>query len=205
MVMQRSPLRERLPRLPRFVTTRGGGYFFVPSLTALRLSGRARTRLGAEVTRPGRAPGRMRATTPIAPVKDGHRDVLEQLLREIGSDFLGNSCIRFGEDSTTHFAQAFVFDRPARPARLVYSAIHNDDEDRYLDHLRSVSPGLDTIWDNCVGYRGRNGFHDFARRCSVPPAYTFAAYPHETVTTIMTRVMLRQRIEEIATPRPRSF
>ena len=29
------PVRLRLPKLPRFVTTRGGGYFFLPSLSAL--------------------------------------------------------------------------------------------------------------------------------------------------------------------------
>ncbi len=35
MVIQQSPLRRQLPRFPRVVTTRGGGYFFLPSLTAL--------------------------------------------------------------------------------------------------------------------------------------------------------------------------
>jgi Dyp-type peroxidase family len=30
------PVRKRLKGVPRFVTTRGGGYFFMPSLTALR-------------------------------------------------------------------------------------------------------------------------------------------------------------------------
>lgn len=34
--IQRVPLRKELKELPRFVTTRGGGYFFVPGITALR-------------------------------------------------------------------------------------------------------------------------------------------------------------------------
>ena len=33
--MQADPLRRRLCDLPRFVTVRGGGYFFVPSKSAL--------------------------------------------------------------------------------------------------------------------------------------------------------------------------
>lgn len=41
MVIPRKPVRRLLSNLPRFVTTRGGAYFFVPSMTALRyLAGR---------------------------------------------------------------------------------------------------------------------------------------------------------------------
>jgi len=36
MAIPRNPLRSRLLDVPRFVTTRGGGYFFLPSITALR-------------------------------------------------------------------------------------------------------------------------------------------------------------------------
>jgi Dyp-type peroxidase family len=36
MTVQRSPVRQRLLHLPRFVHVRGGGYFFLPSVTALR-------------------------------------------------------------------------------------------------------------------------------------------------------------------------
>jgi deferrochelatase/peroxidase EfeB len=36
MVIPRKPVRRLLSNLPRFVTTRGGAYFFVPSMTALR-------------------------------------------------------------------------------------------------------------------------------------------------------------------------
>jgi Dyp-type peroxidase family len=35
MVIPRHPVRLRLKGIPRFVTTRGGGYFFMPSMTAL--------------------------------------------------------------------------------------------------------------------------------------------------------------------------
>lgn len=35
MVLQRSPFRREVKGVPRFVTMRGGGYFFLPSLTAL--------------------------------------------------------------------------------------------------------------------------------------------------------------------------
>ena len=34
--IQGSPVRQRVCNIPRFVTTRGGAYFFLPSLTALR-------------------------------------------------------------------------------------------------------------------------------------------------------------------------
>jgi Dyp-type peroxidase family len=36
MTIQRAPLRTFLPHFPRVVTVRAGGYFFLPSLTALR-------------------------------------------------------------------------------------------------------------------------------------------------------------------------
>jgi Dyp-type peroxidase family len=36
MVIQRAPLREQIRNLPRFVQVRGGGYFFLPSVTALK-------------------------------------------------------------------------------------------------------------------------------------------------------------------------
>lgn len=35
MTIQREPVRQRLSGLPRFVSVRGGGYFFLPSLSAL--------------------------------------------------------------------------------------------------------------------------------------------------------------------------
>jgi len=37
MTIQAKPVRERLHGLPRFVTVRGGVYFFLPSIRALRL------------------------------------------------------------------------------------------------------------------------------------------------------------------------
>lgn len=36
MTIPRHPIRERVNHMPRFVTVRGGGYFFLPSVTALR-------------------------------------------------------------------------------------------------------------------------------------------------------------------------
>jgi hypothetical protein len=36
MTIQLKPVRERLHGLPRFVTVRGGAYFFLPSIRALR-------------------------------------------------------------------------------------------------------------------------------------------------------------------------
>jgi hypothetical protein len=36
MTIQSSPFRKRLLDVPRFVTTRGGSYLFLPSITALR-------------------------------------------------------------------------------------------------------------------------------------------------------------------------
>ncbi len=36
MIIQRSPVRQRLKDLPRFVTMRGGGYFFLPGIRALQ-------------------------------------------------------------------------------------------------------------------------------------------------------------------------
>ena len=35
MTIQAKPVRERLHGLPRFVTVRGGAYFFLPSIRAL--------------------------------------------------------------------------------------------------------------------------------------------------------------------------
>lgn len=36
-VIPRKPIRQRVLNIPRFVTMRGGGYFFMPSLTALQM------------------------------------------------------------------------------------------------------------------------------------------------------------------------
>ncbi len=36
MTIQRQPIRERIANIPRFVSVKGGGYFFLPSLRALR-------------------------------------------------------------------------------------------------------------------------------------------------------------------------
>jgi len=35
MTIPRQPVRRRLAELPRFVSVRGGGYFFLPSISAL--------------------------------------------------------------------------------------------------------------------------------------------------------------------------
>lgn len=40
MTVPHGPLRKRMLEVPRFVTTRGGGYFFLPSITALRFLAR---------------------------------------------------------------------------------------------------------------------------------------------------------------------
>jgi Dyp-type peroxidase family len=40
MTLQDSPVRKRIAGLPRFVTTKGGAYFFLPSLSALRFLAR---------------------------------------------------------------------------------------------------------------------------------------------------------------------
>jgi len=42
MTIQRRPVRKRLMNLPRFVNVRGGGYFFLPSMTALRFLANSR-------------------------------------------------------------------------------------------------------------------------------------------------------------------
>lgn len=36
MTIQRTPFRKRIPCIPRFTTVKGGGYFFVPGVNALR-------------------------------------------------------------------------------------------------------------------------------------------------------------------------
>ena len=36
MTIQARPVRERITGLPRFVTARGGGYFFLPGMNMLR-------------------------------------------------------------------------------------------------------------------------------------------------------------------------
>ncbi|NES46494.1 MAG: peroxidase, partial [Moorea sp. SIO2C4] len=36
MTIQRSLIRKRINNLPRFVTVKGGGYFFMPSITAMQ-------------------------------------------------------------------------------------------------------------------------------------------------------------------------
>jgi len=39
LTIQSKPVRERLHGLPRFVTVRGGAYFFLPSIRALKFLG----------------------------------------------------------------------------------------------------------------------------------------------------------------------
>jgi len=36
MVIQAQPVRRRIRNVPRFVQVKGGGYFFLPSITALK-------------------------------------------------------------------------------------------------------------------------------------------------------------------------
>ncbi len=43
MTMQAKPVRERLHGLPRFVTVRGGAYFFLPSIRALKFLAQIRS------------------------------------------------------------------------------------------------------------------------------------------------------------------
>jgi hypothetical protein len=42
MTIQAKPVRERLHGLPRFVTVRGGAYFFLPSIRAIKFLARIR-------------------------------------------------------------------------------------------------------------------------------------------------------------------
>jgi deferrochelatase/peroxidase EfeB len=37
--VQSCPVRQKLPNLPNFITTRGGAYFFLPGINALRYIG----------------------------------------------------------------------------------------------------------------------------------------------------------------------
>jgi hypothetical protein len=40
MVIERDPIRRRVSNLPRFVTVKGSGYFFMPSIGAInRIAG----------------------------------------------------------------------------------------------------------------------------------------------------------------------
>ncbi len=43
ITMQAKPVRERLHGLPRFVTVRGGAYFFLPSIRALKFLAQIRS------------------------------------------------------------------------------------------------------------------------------------------------------------------
>jgi len=51
VVLPWKPIRYRIKGIPRFVTTRGGGYFFMPSLTALRSKAQWLCPQGHEVLR----------------------------------------------------------------------------------------------------------------------------------------------------------
>jgi hypothetical protein len=40
MTIQRSPVRQKVDGIPRFVTVKGGGYFFLPAISALHFLAR---------------------------------------------------------------------------------------------------------------------------------------------------------------------
>ena len=40
MTIQRSPVRQKVDGIPRFVTVKGGGYFFLPAISALQFLAR---------------------------------------------------------------------------------------------------------------------------------------------------------------------
>ena len=142
----------------------------------------------------------MRPVTVVASIKPGQEAELREVLAAIGNDIEGNPHIRFPEDAWTHFARWFIIETPGHDPRLVFAATYNGDLSTYVANLVRISPGLDAIWGNCVGYAGKDTFYDFVPSHAARLRYSYTAYPTETVESIRDRIAIRQLLEPSLTP-----
>jgi len=96
--------------------------------------------------------------TVIVPIRDGAQDALTLALKRIGTDIVGNDLLRFPDFEQIHFCR-FVIVPPAKGCssgyQLAFGTDHDGDDETLLRALATrAMPGLETIYQYCVGWPG---------------------------------------------------
>jgi uncharacterized membrane protein YphA (DoxX/SURF4 family) len=138
----------------------------------------------------------VRVLTVIAKIKQGQKQALIQLLKEISEKPFHNEHIHFRQDRLTHFARWFIIENEEIQPLLVWGCTYNGDLEYYIDHVVGLSPGLDKIWGKCEGYSKANGFFWFVRQHRHLAPYTFVAFRDESAETIRAKIAVRERLEQ---------
>lgn len=145
----------------------------------------------------------MNALTVLANIKPGREDALKGILLAIQSDPARNEMFHINEDCLTHCARWAVIHDPENGYRLLLAAEFDGDLDSYLEELLQITPGMDEILGNCLGYPGRAGFNDFIRRHYYETQAFYIAFRDETVRTIRDKIAVRKRLEHFLSSQAR--
>lgn len=132
--------------------------------------------------------------TVIVKIKSGQENVLQQILKEIGSDLLNNPYLRLAKSRLTHVARFGILNDPDNGLRLLFTSNYDGPLEEYLQELLNLGDS-EAIWHQCEGYQDRGQFLDFILEHSYKAQAAFTALPDETVARIRQKVFLRQQIE----------
>src|SRR5579859_1899220 len=138
----------------------------------------------------------------MAEILPGHEEQLGTLLAAAGQDAPNNSLIPFGMLPNVHFARFFIMaaardldGRPLTP-RLVFLADVDGPPNAFLMLLCGLAgDGLDTIYQHCQDYPGREGMLDFLRAHMLPVAARYVNTIGRTVAQIHQEAALREAIQ----------
>jgi len=140
---------------------------------------------------------RVQALTVVAKIKPGEMEALRDTLLEVGANPASNDFIRFGDGTSTHLANWVILNDPDNAFRLFFASNHDGDLAAYTQELLRVGPGIDSIFGHCEGYEGRDRLLDFLRRHSYSSQTFFAGFPKETVTSMRTKIAIREQLEAL--------
>src|SRR5438045_1336775 len=133
----------------------------------------------------------MNALTVVARIKPGEEPALKKVLQEINFDPNNNPYMRLPEGQKTHCIRCAIIHDDENGYRLLVATEYDGDLENYLRELVLISPGLDTIWGQCEGYRGKEFFEKFIRKNAYETQAFYIAFRDETVQSIKDKVAVR--------------
>ena len=135
--------------------------------------------------------------TLILPIKPGEEAPLRQVLDEINADLAGNLYLQLPQSLTTHFLRLAIITDPDHGPRLLLSGNHDGSLADYVKELITIGPGLDEIFNKCVGYSGQANLLGFLQQHALKAQMVTIAFEDETVGSIRTKIAIRQRLETL--------
>lgn len=144
----------------------------------------------------------------IAPIKSGHRDQIEAIVKRLQKEFYAGEVMPFSSLGNTHFCRWVIFDAMidgdvSYPERLFFeSNFDGESQEKYLEQFCESSAALvDEIYANCEGFPEKENLNSFTRLAYIsghihPTRVFFNGAPKRSVSRILKENHLRSEIRK---------